>query len=462
VPLVAGRRVDRSDLVVWAGIVSVAAYFATLMWAIDSWAYDRWMVLVLVPVLLAVGAAIIVAVTRHDTVPLTGLIVTAFVLKLAASLVRFFVSFELYGSGDAIRYDANGTAIADAFHAGRSSLGALLSVGRGTIFMDDLTGIVYTIMGPSDLGGFLVFSWIGFWGLFLFYRAALIGFPEVDQRRYALLVFFLPSLLFWPSSIGKESVMLLSLGLCAYGSARLLERRRGGWVVLAAGLGLGYLVRPHVPVVVLAALAVAILFRPRQGRAPLFGPLGRIVTVLVLMVGMAFLLSEAVDRFLPQRGPEVTTEVGVGTLGQLLDRAESGTSDGGSEIDRPSPNNPFEYPKAAFTVLFRPTILEAGSAGNTVAALETTFILALAVVGWRRLKNVPATAFRRPYVLMCVVYTGIFTFAWSSFANLGALARQRVQVWPFVLLLLAVPVATRARASSQRSGGSDARRIPAG
>jgi hypothetical protein len=78
------------------------------------------------------------------------------------------------------------------------------------------------------------------------------------------------------------------------------------------------------------------------------------------------------------------------------------------------------------------------------------------------LKNVPATAFRRPYVLMCVVYTGIFTFAWSSFANLGALARQRVQVWPFVLLLLAVPAVTRIRASTPRSGGSTARRVPAG
>jgi hypothetical protein len=460
--LVAGRRVDRSDLVVGAGIVGVVAYFATLMWAIDAWAYDRWMVLVLAPILLAVGAVIIGAVTRHDAVPLTGLIITALVLKLAASFVRFFVAFELYGSGDALRYDENGSAIANAFHAGDASLGTLLSVGRGTIFMDDLTGIVYTVMGPSDLGGFLVFSWIGFWGLFLFHRAALIGFPEADQRRYALLVFFLPSLLFWPSSIGKESVMLLSLGLCAYGSARLLERRRGGWIVLVAGLGLGYLVRPHVPVVVLAALAVAILFRPRRGRTPLFGPLGRIVTVLVLMVGMAFALSEAVDRFLPQRGVEVTSEVNVSVVGELLDRAESGTSDGGSEIDRPSPNNPFEYPKAVFTVLFRPTILEAGSAGNTVAALETTFILALAVVGWRRLKNVPATAFRRPYVLMCVVYTGIFTFAWSSFANLGALARQRVQVWPFVLLLLAVPAVTRIRASTPRSGGSTARRVPAG
>ena len=75
--LVAGRRVDRSDLVVGAGIVGVVAYFATLMWAIDAWAYDRWMVLVLAPILLAVGAVIIGSVTRHDAVPLTGLIITA-------------------------------------------------------------------------------------------------------------------------------------------------------------------------------------------------------------------------------------------------------------------------------------------------------------------------------------------------------------------------------------------------
>ena len=90
-----------------------------------------------------------------------------------------------------------------------------------------------------------------------------------------------------------------------------------------------------------------------------------------------------------------------------------------------------------FSVLFRPTILEADSAGNVVAAVETTLVLVLCAVSWKRLRNVPAMAFRRPYVLFCVVYTGIFAFAWSSFSNLGALARQRVQVWPFVLVFLA-------------------------
>lgn len=430
---------DLSTVVLVGGLALITVYFAALAWAADTWDYERWAAVVLAPVLFAVGAAIIVAVTRRDAVPLTGLIVAALLLKLVASFARYIVAFELYATGDAVRYNRVGTEISDAFHSGQLSLGELLSVGRGTTFMEDVTGIIYTSLGPSELVGFLIYSWTGFWGLFLFHRAALIGFPEADQRRYAFLVFFMPSLLFWPSSIGKESVMMLSLGLCAYGSARLLERLPGGWVVLGAGLGLGYVVRPHVPVVVLAALAVAILFRPRSSRTPVFGPLGRIVTVLVLIVGLAFAMSEAVDRFLPLSRVETSSEVGLEAVGELLDVAAIGTSELGEEVDRPSANNPLEYPEAVFTVLFRPTILEASSAGNAVASLETTFILVLAVIGWKRLRNVPKMIFRRPYLLMCVVYTGIFTFAWSSFANLGALARQRVQVWPFVLLLLAVP-----------------------
>ena len=241
--------------------------------------------------------------------------------------------------------------------------------------------------------------------------------------------------------------MMLSLGLCAYGAARILERQGWGWICLAAGVGLGYMVRPHVPVVVLAALAVAVVFRRRRSRPPVLGPAGRLLTVVVLMAAMAFVLGQALDRLLPQSEAATTTEA----VGELLDRAATGLDEGGSEIDRPSPNNLIEYPGAVFSVLFRPTVLEADTAGNVVAAAETTLVLALCVVSWKRLRNLPAMAFRRPYVLFCIVYTGIFAFAWSSFTNLGALARQRVQVWPFVLLLLAVPAAGDHGAAQSRS-----------
>ena len=154
-------------------------------------------------------------------------------MKLAASFVRYFVAFSLYGSGDASAYDSAGTEIAESFHRGELSLTDLLALRQGTRFIDDLTGLIYALTGPSRLGGFLVYSFIGFWGLFLFHRAARIGLPEGSQRRYALLVFFLPSLVFWPSSIGKEAVMMLSLGICAYGAARILERQGWGWICLA-------------------------------------------------------------------------------------------------------------------------------------------------------------------------------------------------------------------------------------
>ena len=285
------------------------------------------MVLLLVPALIALGAGIVLFVTRHDTEPMTGLIIVALVLKLGASFVRYFVAFDLYGgTADASRYDDLGADIASRFRSGDLSLGELLSFGRSTEFIADLTGAIYAAMGPSRLGGFLVFAWIGFWGLFLFHRAALVGLPDGQQRRYAALVFFLPSMLFWPSSTGKEAVMMLSLGLCALGAARFCERRRRAWLPLLAGLGISYMLRPHLGAVVLGALVVAVVFRRRAGRPPVFGPVGRIVSVVILSAGMAFVFARTVDEYLPQteEAPISNTEA----AGQLLDRAESGTDDG--------------------------------------------------------------------------------------------------------------------------------------
>ncbi len=443
----AGRRprANVGDAVAIGGLAFVAAYLGLLSYGLANWRYETWMLLVLVPFLIGISYVIMTVVTRHDDDPITGLLMFALVAKLGAAFVRYLVTFSLYGSGDAILYDRQGTEIANAFHNGELSLGELVSFGQGSDFVRGATGFVYTLMGPTRLGGFVVFSWVGFWGLFLFYRALLIGCPEASHRRYALGVFLLPSLLFWPSSIGKEAIMMLALGMCAYGSARLLERRSLWWPPLLAGLALCYVVRPHVAVVVLGALAVAVAFR-RSSRSTL-GPFGRLILVGVLAAGMSFAFARTVDRFLP-----VSDETGLGAAGQLLEKAEYGTSEEGAQTDirrenleespdegTPSANSPLEYPTAMLSVLFRPWIFEADTAGDVVAALETSALLIAAILAWGRLKALPAMMFRRSYVLFCVVYTGIFTFAWSSFANVGALARQRAQLWPLLLVLLAIP-----------------------
>ena len=71
---------------------------------------------------------------------------------------------------------------------------------------------VYAVFGGQQIVGFLAFAWFGFLGQILFFRSFLTGVEHGNQRRYALLVFFLPSLLYWPSSIGKEAYMMFAIG----------------------------------------------------------------------------------------------------------------------------------------------------------------------------------------------------------------------------------------------------------
>ncbi len=430
------------------GAAGVIAYLGLLVWAMNHWRYTTWVVLLLFPTLAISGILILRWATARDDDPMMGVLGLALVVKLAAAWVRFYVSFELYGSGDSLQYHLDAVARADRFFAHHVSLIDLVTPRAGTASITDLTAMLYTVIGPARLGGFLVFSFIGFWGLFFFSRALRTGLPEADHVTYARLLFFLPSLVFWPSSIGKEAIMMFGIGLASLGAARITRRIPQGWLILVAGLAVGGLVRPHVSAVILVSVTIAVLFRRPMDERRGFGAAGRFGGVMILMVGLAFMFGQTAKYLVPG-----STKNDVAVVGQVFDKATAGTAGGGSVIDRPLPNNPLQYPGAAFTVLFRPTILEARNPQNLAAAAETTVLLAILVARWRRLKQLPKLAMRRTYVLFATVYTGVFCFAWSAFANLGALARQRVQVWPLMLTLFCLPEVideVRARPSADR------------
>ena len=197
------------------------------------------------------------------------------VFKLVGSVVRYYVTFTVYSSADATVYHESGARLAGFFRQGDF----VVDIGKrvvGTGFIEIVTGVVYTVTGATKLGGFFVFSWLGFVGLFLFYRAFRIAFPPGDGRRYALLVFFLPSLLFWPSSIGKESWMMFTLGIASYGAARMLAGRHFGLLIVAVGLLGTAMVRPHVSLIFIVALIGGYLLR-RSNRPSLLGPIGKVV-----------------------------------------------------------------------------------------------------------------------------------------------------------------------------------------
>ena len=128
-----------------------------------------------------------------------------------------------------------------------------------------------------------------------------------------------------------------------------------------------------------------------------------------------------------------------GSVEQVLDRTDDQSSDGESEFDSPRLSSPSEYPYAVVSVLFRPFPWEAGNPQALVAAAEGLVLMGLFAFSLRRLWRIPWYAVRTPYVVFALAYTAMFVLAFSAIGNFGILTRQRTQVLPLVLVLLAVP-----------------------
>lgn len=415
----------------------VAGYAAVFSYAMRHTSYDVWGAVWLAPVLIAVSVPILLGFARGEPNPRIGqILVAALILKLIFAIPRYYMVAVLYESGDSKRYSRTGVALREAFLDGDFSLSQLGTDSRtGTQFVEIVTGIVYTIIGPSFVGGFVFFSWLSFWGLYYFFRAFRVGIPDGDTTRYALLLFLLPSMLFWPSSIGKEAWMTLVLGIATYGSALLLARRRGASIYLILGLAGVLVVRPHMALLVIAGLALGYLLRGRGSQRMV--AMGRVRTVLGIgVIGFATLLIiRRVSEFFG------IDEFNLDTAVDTLEYAEGQTSTGGSEFagGGPSLRN---LPINIVTVLFRPFAFEVSNIPALLAALEGTFLMILFILALPRLRTIPRRLRKQPYVTYCLTYAILFCFMFSAFQNFGLLARQRVLVFPLVLVLLALPFAT--------------------
>jgi hypothetical protein len=395
--------------------------------------------LFLTPVLLAASwPAFVRQARRERDLGLAQLLMLALCLKLFGALLRYWVAIYVYdGYADALMYHEVGTDLAMRFRGGDLHTG--LDSLSGTDFIRFFTGLIYTVTGSSVYAGFLLYSWLAFWGMFYLYRAFVIAIGDGNRRSYARLLFFLPSMLYWPSSIGKEAWMLFCIGLAAFGTARLLTGRPWRGLALAGtALWLGALVRPHVTGMAALALVVAYLVARPPRRLGALGPVVKLFA-LVALVGVAVLLLGKTSSYLLEKG--IDPQEGVtGVLGE----SERRTGQGGSNFDAPSAiGSPVKLPLAIVTVFFRPFPFEAHNAQVAVTALESTLLLCLLVSRRRGVWQALRHPRRRPYVAFVVVYSLLFVFAFSTISNFGILARERTQVLPFFLVLLAIPALRR-------------------
>jgi hypothetical protein len=419
----------------WRAVAAVACFFdvaiAAWLWVTDPVRWPVGVAIVVIPLLLLVSAPLFTWAARRETrFDLAGLMATGLLLRFGGALYRFD------NASDATGYHAVGSGLAQSFRHFDFTVDAK---GRipGTGGMNFVTGIVEVVTNNNKFATFLVFSWLAFIGCFLLYRAFCIALPNADHRRYALLIFLWPTLLFWPSSIGKDCWMIFTLGIGAVGVARVLVRRPGGYVLLATGLLLGSVVRPHIGLLEVVAFGFALLVGRQTDRGGVVTPVsvGKVAGLVVLLV---------LGAVLAERFGSVTGSTDITDVKAVLEINESRTDQGGSAFAPADPTNPVGYVEAVVTVLFRPFPNETGGLEQSAAAIEAAFLLCLTIASWSRLKTVPRRLRREPYVTFALAYVLMFIFGFGSIANFGILARQRSQIVVFFFVLLAVNAAPKA------------------
>lgn len=421
-------------------VAAAAAYLLVMTVTANVISWDIWAAMVMAPVLFAVTVPLLKRGLRNDPDPRIGrLVVIAFVAKMLGSVARYVLTFSLYdGRADAIGYDGAGGRLARAFWDGTWAQVVQVEVPEltGTPFINLVTGLLYIVTGPTKLGGFLFFAWLSFLGLYFFYKAVVVGFPEANHRRYAYLVFFLPSMLYWPSSIGKDAWISFGIGLASYGIALILRHRAVGYPVAALGLLATAGPRPHITVLCVVSLMLAYVLRRKSWRDSTLGPVGKVLGIVVLLGVGVVVVSQAASFF-------DVEEVSGDSVGGVLDFTDQQSGQGGSEFEAVRVKSPFEFPAALLAVLFRPYPWEAGSAQGMIASAEGAMLLVLAAAAVPRLVRLPRYLFQVPYVAYVVTYTMMFIVAFSSIGNFGILTRQRTQVLPLAVVLLALPAERR-------------------
>ncbi len=415
------------------GLVGVAGVMLALAGEIGAATSETWAAIIVAAILLAISVPIAAGAARRDNDPLLAwILIGSAAAKLFGGFARYSLSYTLnYSNGrtDANGYYNTGLTLADeGFELG----------GRivGTRFIELLSGVIYTVIPPSRMAGFFVFAFLSWIGLFFFTRAFRIAFPNGNFRRYDALVLFLPSMLFWPSSIGKEAWMTLTIGITAYGAARLLAQRHGGYPILALGLWGTAMVRPHITLILALSVLVAYPVRrsaKKSTTAPITKTVGFGVMILLALVvasqAQAFFHADSLE-------PEAFSDA--------LVEAQDRSSTGGSEFAAQPVRSIRDIPGAFIDVPFRPFPWEASDWMQLMAALEGLVLIVLFIRAAPRLLHLPREMLRRPYLMFAVVYSAGFAIAFSTISNFGILVRQRVQLIPLFLILI-IPLGERVK-----------------
>lgn len=288
----------------------------------------------------------------------------------------------------------------------------------GTTFIDFLAWPFVKLLSLSYIAVMIVFSYFGYIALLLFYLALNENVklkPFWNNLSAKELIFLLPNVHFWSSSLGKGSVILLGLGLFIFGLSRFNRRGRGALIFLGSLLTL--MIRPHIFLTLITSVMIGILITSSGIKPYIKWLIFSIAVILFLYI------SQDVMKFANTESLDVFSSDTISNRAQELSKSKSGV-----DISN------YNLAMKMFTFWFRPLFIDASGILGLIVSIENLFYLyffAIAIKfavlywsdwnGWFRIS--------------------IFVFVLGSFilaqvtGNLGIAMRQKAQFMPFFFIV---------------------------
>jgi len=420
--------------------------------------------LIVTPIYLLLIYLVAYLVRNRFTTPTTRrYFIPALTLKIAGAIALGIIYQFYYGWGDTFTYFHVGSRyVWEAFL--ESPVLAFKLIFAGAEYDPDTFYYASRIYTYGDLPSYFVvrvagffdiltfhtysatavlFSIVSFTGVWALFNALCRLYPALN-KRFALAVFFVPSVFFWGSGLLKDSITLGAVGWLVYAVVQFffMNKRRPAYIILALiSLYILYVVKIYILLCIMPAIIIWLFlsFVKRIKSTILRVVVGPMVFAIALISGFYAIISigqsNAKYSFEQLAGTAEETARWLNYVGEV----EGGSVYDLGDFDYTPAGMLRKFPLAVWVTLFRPYPWEAYNPVMMLSALESAFMLALTVIIFVRcgVINVFRYIFSNPFVLFCMVFAISFSFAVGvSTYNFGSLVRYKIPMVPFYLSAL--------------------------
>jgi len=336
-------------------------------------------------------------------------------------------------------------SIVDIIESGNYGLLFQKLMTPGRCFYVTSQSLFYYLTGGTAISILGFNSFMAFWGSLTLTRTIYRLCPDSSPTGTVLplLLIFTPSIVFWSSANLKEALMYWAICQAfAFIVPDKLAKRMGGNVILfVIGTFIGLLLRPHIMLFWVGSIVLIKMFESGFWKYGI---------VLLLFSPLAF---EIADDKLDLKSITANINAAQQNMMAIIERGEKRSFT--NSTFGYSPSGPTPVLSGAINTLFRPILWRVKNLRSALSALEIWMLSTSIIFLWFRMTNNEwRSVFLNPGVRVALLVLIPFFFFFTYFPNEGLIARQRVQVFPALLVLLATPILVRRehRAKSMERG----------